>query len=160
MSSVTIYKDDSGKLAGFGKSGAKTYAKFLNAVKALEVGEMLTFDFKVPRAPKFHRFHFVMMKALFDSQEQFGDETEFRKWLEVGAGHVRFVPGPKGRMVALPKSIAYDALEQDQFEELHEKIKDFIRSEHAARFLWPHLEAGKASEMIETVLSDFEQHAG
>ena len=156
MSSVTIYKDDTGKLAGFGASGARAYNKFLKAVRSLDVGEMLTFSFKVPRAPSFHRFYFVTLQALFDAQEQFADFDEFRKWLQVGAGHVRFVPGPSGRMVALPKSIAYDALEQDKFEELYEKVKEFMRTEHARQFLWGHLSSEQSAQTVDAVLSEFE----
>ena len=157
MSAVTVYKDQTGKLAGWGKSGEKTYGKFLQAVRELEVGEMLAFTFKVPRAPKFHRLHFAMLRALFDAQEQFSDEYEFRKWSEVGAGHVKFVPGPTGRMVALPLSIAYEALDDVAFGELHDKVKGFMRSKHARAFLWPHLQQEQTYQTVEIILRDFEQ---
>ena len=157
MSAVTVFKDETGKLAGWGAAGERAYKRFLKAVRELEVGEMLAFTFKVPRSPKFHRLHFVMLKALFDAQEQFSDEHEFRKWSEVGAGHVKFVPGPTGRMVALPLSISYEALDDIQFSELHGKVKDFMRSEHARAFLWPHLTPEQTHETIDTILSEFER---
>ena len=157
MSAVTVYKDETGKLAGWGQAGARAYNRFLKAVRELEVGEMLGFTFKVPRAPKFHRLHFAMLRSLFDAQEQFSDDYEFRKWTEVGAGHVKFVPGPTGKMVALPLSIAYEALDDVEFGELHGKVKDFMRSEHARRFLWPHLDSNQTYETIETILSEFER---
>lgn len=156
MSEVLIYKDETGKLAGWGERGARSYSRFLKAVRELEPGEMLSFNYRVPRSLKFHRLHFAMLKALFDSQEQFNDPEQFRKWTEVGAGHCDFVPGPKGRMVALPKSISYESLDDDEFSTVHENTKAFLRTEHARRFLWPHLDDQQAAEMVDTLIQDFE----
>ena len=157
MPSVLLTKDDTGKLAGFGEKGAKVYAKFLAAVKNLEIGELLAFTYKVPRSPKFHRLHFVMLAALFDAQEQFHEPYQFRKWAEVGAGHVDWVPGPTGKMVALPRSIDYESLDDVQFSEMHDAVKAFFRSTHATRFLWPQNEDHEAAAAMETMLADFER---
>lgn len=157
MPTVQITKDNTGKLAGFGQKGERAYARFLAAVRNLEQGELLAFTYKVPRSPKFHRLHFVMLTALFEAQEQFADEYQFRKWSEVGAGHCDFVPGPTGRMVALGKSIDYESLDDEEFSDMHDAVKAFFRSPHAHRFLWPHLDDAKAAEMVETLLREFEQ---
>ena len=157
MSVVQLVKDACGKLAGFGARGERAYARFLAAVRDLEAGEMLSFEYKVPRSGPFHRRHFKMLWAFFAAQEQFVDEHDFRKWTEVGAGHVQFVPGPDGRMVALPKSISYEALDDEPFRELHEKVVRFLRSQHATRFLWPHLSDLQAGNMVETILAEFER---
>ena len=159
MSDVLVTKDETGKLCGFGEKGARAYARFLAAVRDLEIGELLSFAYRVPRSPKFHRLHFAMLKALFDAQDQFNDADQFRKWTEVGAGHCDFVPGPKGRMCALPRSIAYDALDDVEFGSVHENIKAFLRTVHARRFLWPHLDDHQAAEMVDTLIQEFEQTA-
>jgi hypothetical protein len=158
MSAVIIVKNSQGKLEGFGQKGAKTYAKFRAAVDALEIGETLGFSYKVPRAPRFHRLHFAgLIHPLFEAQEQFADEGQLRKWLEVGAGHCDFVPGPEGRMVALPRSIDYASLDDVEFGEVHEACKRFMRTEHCRRFLWPHLTQEQTAETIETILEGVEQ---
>ncbi len=157
MPQIQVCKDNTGKLAGFGPKGERAYARFLSAVRNLEHGEMLAFSYKIPRAPKFHRLHFVMLAALFEAQEQFQSDYQFRKWAEVGAGHVDWVPGPTGKMVALPRSIDYESLDAVEFSEMHEAVKAFFRSQHATRFLWPHLDDLKAADMIEAILAGFEQ---
>jgi hypothetical protein len=158
MSAVILVRNNQGKLEGFGQAGAKTYGKFRAAVDALEIGETLQFDYKVPRAPKFHRLHFAgLIHPLFEAQEQFADETQLRKWLEVGAGHCDFVPGPKGQMVALPRSIDYASLDDVAFGEVHEACKRFMLTEHCRRFLWPHLTPEQTAETIETILAGVEQ---
>lgn len=157
MSSVIVVKNNEGKLAGFGEKGERAYNRFLGAVRELEPGEMLAFNYRVPRAPKFHRLHFVMLKAFFDNQEQFSDDYQFRKWLEVGAGHVDFVPGPKGSMVALPRSISYEALDDEEFRIVHEGVKEFLRTDHAQHFLWPHLDLAQTAETVDNILMEFER---
>ena len=156
MPAVQITKDNRGKIAGFGRKGERAYGRFLAAVKNLEYGEMLAFSYKIPRSPKFHKLHFVMLAALFEAQEQFADDYQFRKWSEVGAGHCDFVPGPTGRMVALAKSVDYESLDDVEFSEMHEAVKAFFRSPHAWHFLWPHLSEAEGSEMVETILREFE----
>ena len=157
MASVTIMKNDKGKLEGFGQKGARTWNRFMAAVREMAVGELLSFTYKVPRSPKFHRLHFAMLRDVFEAQEQFADDYQFRKWAEVGAGHADFLPGPTGRMVALPRSIAYDELDDEQFSDVHSAVKSFLRSQHARRFLWPHLEDARGAEMVETILMGFDR---
>ena len=158
MSAVVIVKNNQGRLEGFGQKGAKAYGKFLSACRAMEIGETLQFDYKVPRAPRFHRLHFAgLIHPLFEAQEQFHDEHQLRKWLEVGAGHCDFVPGPEGRMVALPRSIDYASLDDVEFSEMHEACKAFMRSEHCQRFLWPHLKPEQTEETIEAILAGVER---
>ncbi|OGT57547.1 MAG: hypothetical protein A3E01_08395 [Gammaproteobacteria bacterium RIFCSPHIGHO2_12_FULL_63_22] len=156
MPSVLIVKNEMGKLEGFGQRGAKTYAKFLGAVSALEVGEMLSFDYRVPRAPRFHRLHFVMLSTVYESQEVLTDDYKFRKWAEVGAGHCDFLPGAQGELIAVPRSIDYTSLDDVEFGDVHSAVKSFFRGEHARRYLWPHLSEVQTWEMVEALLREFE----
>lgn len=156
MANVVIYKDKSGRLAGFGEKGAMAWSKFRRAVDGLGVGETLSFSWKAPRSPGFHRRFFAKLGRLFDMQEQFLDVEALRAWLTVGAGECDFYPGPKGRMVALPRSIAWDRLDDVEFAALVAKIDTFLWTEHAQRFLWPHLSPDAAHEMIEALDREFQ----
>lgn len=156
MTTVTLSKGMDGRLEGFDDKARRVYGKFLARLKNLLPGQTIAFTYKVPRSPKFHRLHFAMLRELYDNQEQFADTYQFRKWLEVGAGHCDFVPGPKGRMVALPKSIAYEELDDEQFSDVHEGVKRFLRTEHAARFLWPEVDPAQAQAGVEAILGGFE----
>jgi hypothetical protein len=59
-------------------------------------------------------------------------------------------------MVALPKSIAWSKMEDNEFRELVNEVWEFLRSEHAQGFLWPHLSADKQAEAVESVLMGWE----
>jgi hypothetical protein len=81
-----------------------------------------------------------MLAMIFDAQETFADPEQLRMWLQVGAGHCEFVPGPKGKAGGDPEEHRLLAMDDAEFAAHHEKVKDFLRSEHAQRFLWPHLD--------------------
>ncbi|CAG4889418.1 DUF1367 family protein [Paraburkholderia gardini] len=157
MSKVILHIDDRGKLTGIDEKNERAYGRFRAKLEKLRPGDTLSFDFRIPRSPKFHRLHFAMMGAFFATQEVFDDRERMRKWIEVGAGHVEFMPGPDGSLVALPKSIAYEALDDVEFHDIHEGVKAFIRSPQAYRYLWPHLNDEGREQMVEAVLVEFEQ---
>jgi hypothetical protein len=156
VSDVVIVKDDTGKLRGLGEKGERAYSRFRSHVERMEPGETIGFKWEKPRSPRFHRMFFGMLGTLFDQQEQFADLDQLRAWLTVGAGYCEFVPGPSGRMVALPKSIAWSKMEDNEFRELVNEVWAFLRSEHGQRFLWPHLSADKQAEAVESVLMGWE----
>lgn len=152
MSKVTVFKDECGKLRGFGDRGGRAFARFTKKVNELEVGETLEFEWRQPRSQRFHRMFFGMLGNLFDCQEQFADLEQLRAWLTVGAGECDFVPGPSGRMVALPKSINWARMDDNEFRELVGAVWAFLRTERAQNFLWPHLTPDVTDGMVETVL--------
>jgi hypothetical protein len=156
MPTVTLTIDERGKPAGVSERDCKAYAKFRKRLAEMSGKDSITFTWREPRSGPFHKRHFVMVGALYEAQEQFADPDMFRKWLEVGAGYCDLLPGPKGRMVAVPRSIAYERLDQADFEPIHEAVFAFARSEHARRFLWPHLTDAQTAEMVDAVLREFE----
>ncbi len=156
MSTFTVMKNEAGRLEGFTPSDKRAYARFRKEIEEMQPGELFEIKHWFPRNAKLHGLHFAVIKELFDAQEQFSDMDDLRKWLYVGAGYADFLPGPKGRMVAIPKSIAWHRIDDAEFSELHEKVQGFMRTKHCQRFLWPHLDEQAAGEMIEGVLERFE----
>jgi hypothetical protein len=157
MTTIAVTLNEDGKLVGAGEKHQKAYARFRKMLHELQPGELFTLTYWFPRNPKLHGLHFAMLTGLFDAQEQFADPEQFRKWVEVGAGHCDFVPGPTGRMVALPKSIAWDKLDDADFQKHHEDAKAFLRSQHATRYLWPYLSDIEAGEAMDAILGEFER---
>lgn len=155
MSALVVVKGEDGKLQGFGEKGARAWAKFQKRVQQMVVGETLGFSWKEPRSPKHHALFFVKLGALMDRQEQFADEDKLRAWLIVGAGYCDFVPGPSGRMCAIPQSIAWENLDEADFAHLHSQVDAFLWTDHARRFLWPHLSDQQTYDLIEAFQQEF-----
>jgi hypothetical protein len=157
MADIVVTKDQDGKLKGAGEKHEKAYSRFRKMLHELEPGEVFTISHWFPRNPKLHGLHFALLTAAYEAQEQFADFDQFRQWAQVGAGHCDFVPGPTGRMVALPKSINWRSMDDAAFHEHHEGVKDFLRSPYATRFLWPHLDDTEAGESMNAILEQFER---
>lgn len=155
MPDLVITKGDDGKLTGADDRYARGYARFRSAVAAMQPGDTMRFSFWLPRSPQFHKRHFAMLGRLFDSQEQFTDADAFRAWVEVGAGFCDLMPGPHGKQVAVPRSIAWEKLDDADFAEHHAEVIAFVRSAHFARFLWPHMDDKAASAAVEAILTEF-----
>jgi len=157
MAAVLIMKNAEGRLEGFGERGMRAYNRFLDAVRKLEIGELLKFEYKAPRSGPYHRRHFGMLGVIFENQDRFTDELVFRKWGEVGAGYCDLLPGKDGIPCAVARSIDYESLDQIAFEPIHLAVIGFYRDAHARRFLWPHLTEVQTYEMMEMLLMGFEQ---
>lgn len=157
MTSILITRDETGRLVGLGEKDKTAYAKLKKILTELEQGSCLTMSYWFPRSAKMHGYHFAMLSAVWDTSEQFPELDDFRLWCQVGAGHVHFVPGPAGKMVALPKSIAWAAMDDQEFIAHHRKVVAFLRSQQATRFLWPSMSDQEAGELMNGILAEFER---
>jgi hypothetical protein len=155
MTAVVIVKGDDGKLTGLGEKGAKSYAKFLAYVKAMEPGETIDFEWKKPRSLKWHKLFFATLSALFDRQEQFEKLEGLLAWIKVGTGRFDSMPGPTGRMVAIPQSISFASMDDQDFADFFNDVDTFMQTAHFGEFLWPHLSAEKRMENINQLLTEF-----
>jgi hypothetical protein len=96
----------------------------------------------------------LVEQRIFEHQERFDNFEQFRCWLKVGAGHCDWVPGPKGGVFPVPKSISYSKMEQAEMEQFHRDMVDFVQTEHAGRTLWKHLSEAQRRDMIDTILQN------
>lgn len=142
---------------GLGDQNKKRLRRLFNWFLALEPGEMANIDVVQPRSTPFHRFHMKLESSVFEAQERVKHFKQFRLWLKLGAGHVDWMTGPKGGVFPVPKSISYAELPEDEFREFHQAAVEFLRTEHACHYLWPHLPPSQAAEMMETVLERFDR---
>jgi hypothetical protein len=155
MPSITVFRGDDGKLAGFGEKGGRAMAKFKRTVDSLEAGQTLTFSFKLPRSPVHHRFFFWKINGLFKRQEKFVDDKWMRDWLTMGAGFCDLMAGADGAPMMMPRSLNFDDMDEAEFVELHRQINDYLWTDRAQAFLWPHLSAVQRHDMVEQWHKDF-----
>lgn len=84
------------------------------------------------RNPQFHRkymkfFNIVWEYQNEDTQSWFGCVRNFRKTIEVAAGHCDKVYNLElAAWVDIPRSVAYDKMEQQEFEDLYERVKAIV----------------------------------
>ena len=144
-----------GIVDGLGDRGRKQWRRFIASLMTMEPGEMVEIKTHKARSGPFHQRHMVMETAFFEAQEKFEHFEQFRNWLKVGAGFCDWVPGPRGAVMPVPRSIAFDKLEDGDMRQVHDNMVAFLRTEHAGKTLWRHLDAVQRTEMVDTLLMGF-----
>jgi Protein of unknown function (DUF1367) len=146
-----------GIVDGLGERGKKQWRRFINGLLRLEPGEMVEIKTHKARSGPFHRRHMVIETRLFEAQERFEHFEQFRNWLKVGAGFCDWVPGARGAVMPVPRSIAFDKLEEDEMRQVHDDMLAFVRTDYASKTLWKHLTPAQRIEMVEGVLREFDE---
>ena len=145
-----------GYVDGLGERGKRQWRRWFNGLMRLEPGEMATIRTHKARSLPFHRRHMLIEQRVFEAQERFEQFEQFRNWLKVGCGFVDWCAGPKGGVIPIPRSIAFDQLEDDEMLQVHEDMVAFLRGPHAPKYLWPALK-DRAGDAMEAVLADFNE---
>ena len=100
--------------------------------KKLKPGQFYTAEIRQQRNPLFHRLFFALLNCAWsylpESVEKgFRSKDAFRKYLTVAAGYYEpFFSPTRGEWVEVPKSIAFDNMDDTEFHDLYEKVKDVI----------------------------------
>lgn len=108
------------------------YDEDFDEKKHLKIGQVYRAKVTVPRNISFHRKYWSMISCAWDllterQREFFGSKESFRKTLQVAAGHCERVFHLRLReWVEVPKSIAFDKMRGDEFEDLYRGVRDVL----------------------------------
>lgn len=103
--------------------------------KKLKLGRKYTVSVKEARNYDFHKKYFALINLtweyLNEEQEKFFNNSKevFRKSLEVTAGHCeRIFSFKEKNWVDIPKSVAFDKMDEFEFRDLYDSVKNVIFS--------------------------------
>lgn len=120
--------------------------------KKLKIGETYNVEIKVVRNVDFHRKYFALISYAWEflnenEVERFRDKDNFRKYVEIAAGHCEVIYHPRlQEFVEIPKSISFGSMDNTAFSDLYKRVKDVIFS----------IIGGRVSEKeFERLLLDF-----
>lgn len=100
--------------------------------KRLKVGTTYVADIKVSRNVQFHRKYWALLNTAWSllperTSNGFRSLEGFRAYVTVAAGHYDLYYNPRLKeFVETPKSIAFDRMDEAEFEDLYERTKDVI----------------------------------
>jgi len=94
-------------------------------------GEVYRCEIKKPRNIKFHRKFFALLQYVFENQEKYDTAEDLRVEIELKSGSYAEHITTKGKLIYIPKSIAFEKMDNIEFEKLYNKavdviLKDFI----------------------------------
>jgi hypothetical protein len=98
----------------------------------LKLGHTYAAEIKVARNIDFHRKYFALISYAWEFLNEketatFKTRENFRKYLEISAGHCDVIFHPRLQdFVEIPKSIAFDKMDETEFSNLYKTVKDVI----------------------------------
>lgn len=110
------------------------YDEDFDEKKKLKIGVTYKAKITLVRNLDFHRKYFALIRTAWEyvnerfQRELFRDNIEnFRKGIEVAAGHCDLVFNPRIKeYVEVPRSIAFDKMDNIEFQDLYEKVKNVL----------------------------------
>lgn len=81
-------------------------------------------DLRKARNPDHHRKGFALIKLIFDSQERFRSMDAMLTELKIKTGWYHEHITADGKLVYVPKSIAFESMDQTTFETFYDKLID------------------------------------
>ena len=120
--------------------------------KKLKLGQTYSVEVKVARNVDFHRKYFALISYAWEflneqETERFKTKENFRKYVEVAAGHCDVIFHPRlQEYVEIPKSISFGKMDNAEFSDLYKRVKDVIFSIIGNRV---------SQEQFERLLLDF-----
>jgi hypothetical protein len=146
-----------GHLSGATDKDTRGWNRFVRALDQAGSGEFFTVTIKRQRVGWFHRKHMALISKVFKAQERIDDFEAYRLWLKLGSGFVTWMPGPKGGVFPVPRSINFNTCSEEDMREFHDGVIAFLRKEHAQKYLWPNVAPSLAAEGVEAILNSFER---
>lgn len=120
--------------------------------KKLKIGQTYTVEVRVARNVNFHRKYFALIAYAWEYLNEkelatFKTKDNFRKYLEISAGHCDVIFHPiLQEFIEIPKSISFGSMDNAEFSDLYQRVKDVIFSIIGNRV---------TREEFERILSDF-----
>lgn len=95
-----------------------------------ETGEVVCSEFRKPRVGWHHRQIFGMLRFVFEAQERFGNPEALRRHLALQTSFViEDIDRATGELVRIPRSWAYNDMDELEFTQLHAELVPVILRE-------------------------------
>ncbi len=106
-----------------------------NYINKLKDGETVKATITKPRNPKHHRKFFSMLNMVFENQDKYEILEDLLTEVKLRTGHYKEHITVKGTVIYIPKSVAFDEMDQLEFESIYNKaisccLKYFIKPDN------------------------------
>lgn len=108
-----------GKLAPVDDIGAQYLAK-------IKQGETFLVEIKRARNPRQHRLYWALCGLVADNSDAYSDAEQVSFVFKIATGHTMPVQGHDGKVYWQPRSIAFHAMPQDEFQRFLDRCIDIV----------------------------------
>lgn len=90
-------------------------------LKRFKVGDVIKAEVTKPRNYANHKRLFSLLTLIAETSDVYDNVEKALVAVKIASGHVDFLPNPEtGELVAVPRSIAYESMDEIQFSEWFE----------------------------------------
>lgn len=99
--------------------------------RKLKIGQVYQAEIKVKRNYQFLKKYFALINCAWEylpekQVDGFKTKEIFRKWCEIQSGYCEILQFKNGDVMRLPKSIAYDTIDEAKFSEVYDGVREVI----------------------------------
>jgi hypothetical protein len=106
----------------------------IEAMNKIKNGTEIMIEYKQKRNVKFHRKAFALLNLVLKNQDKYSNINDLLVEFKLKSGHYEEHITTKGKIIYVPKSIAFSEMDELEFNELYSKFID-IALQHLINFI-------------------------
>ena len=136
-------------LRGSTPTDHEAWEKFKRKLKTMKPGTWLRFDWSRPRNGPHHRKLMALLSLVSENSEVYDTTEKALIAVKLAAGYFDPAIDPRtGEIIPIPKSISFDAMDQDEFDIFYEAALQGV-----VEVILPTMTRETAGELLEMVVS-------
>ena len=96
----------------------------IEAMNKIKNGTEIMIEYKQKRNVKFHRKAFALLNLVLKNQDRYSNINDLLVEFKLKSGHYEEHITTKGKIIYVPKSIAFSEMDELEFNELYSKFID------------------------------------
>lgn len=96
------------------------------ALRKVKLGDFVTVEVKKPRNGKHHRLYWALVGVVHHNQDRYETTEQLHSALKIAAGHYDLLTMPSGQEYKIPRSIAFDKMDQVEFSQFYDRVCGLI----------------------------------
>lgn len=142
-----LLKTDKG-LRGATPEDHAAWAKFRRKLETMKPGTWLRMEWVRPRHPKHHRKFFALLTLVAENSEIYNTTEKALVAVKLVTGHFDLMVHPEtGEILQIPKSIAYESMDQDEFDRFYSAAIDAV-----LQHILPLIDREKADRLLDLIV--------
>lgn len=135
-------------LRGATPADQDAWSKFRRRLETMKPGTWLRMEWARPRHGKHHRKFFALLQLVAENSETYDTTEKALVAVKLVTGYCSPVIHPEtGELIQVPLSIAYDSMDQDEFDRFYSGAIDGV-----LRHILPHIDAEKADRLLDMIV--------
>ncbi len=144
---AVLIKTENG-LRGSTPADHEAYTKLKRRLERMKPGTWFRMEWAVPRHGAHHRKLFALLALVADNSETYDTTEKALVAIKLVTGYADPVIDPRtGELTQVPQSIAYDSMDQDEFDRFYQAAIDGV-----LRFILPGMDETTADRLLEMIV--------